>query len=132
MAMASPSPILQTIRGLVEDQRAKELCDIICDEVNVKEAIPAPDIAPGEVRLDTVITPELEREGMAREIIRAGQEERKKAGCTPSDRLTRVTVFGPDTMREVVREHGMDIKNALRADVLEAESADGLRVVIEK
>ena len=39
------------------------------------------------VALDLTITPELHREGVIREIIRAIQEERKNAGFDVSDRI---------------------------------------------
>lgn len=112
---------------------SKELRDIIREEVNVKEAIPASDLKSGEVRLDIAITPELEREGLARDIIRAGQEERKRAEFQPSDRLNRVIiVYGPANVAEAVNEYGEDIQEALKAEKLEVKDAENMKVVIEK
>ncbi len=42
----------------------------------------------GFVLLDTVTTPELEAEGLARDVIRAIQDTRKAAGLQVSDRIT--------------------------------------------
>jgi isoleucyl-tRNA synthetase len=42
----------------------------------------------GLVLLDTVTTPELEAEGLARDVIRAVQDTRKAAGLDVSDRIT--------------------------------------------
>lgn len=67
---------------------SKELRDIIRDEVNVKQVMPAKDLAAGEVRLDTVITPELQREGEVRELLRAVQGLRKEGGLNPGDAAT--------------------------------------------
>ena len=58
--------------------------EILKDELNVRAA----QFADGEevaVALDTVITPELKREGDYRELVRAVQDMRKKEGLTPSD-----------------------------------------------
>lgn len=47
----------------------------------------------GFVVLDTKITPQLEAEGLARDIIRAVQDARKSAGFAVSDRITLDLVF---------------------------------------
>ncbi|MDO7882283.1 isoleucine--tRNA ligase [Salinibacterium soli] len=49
----------------------------------------------GFVVLDTVTTPELEAEGLARDVIRAIQDTRKAAGLDVSDRI-RLVVAGAD------------------------------------
>lgn len=55
---------------------------IIAEEVNVKE------VEPGEsTTLDKTLTPELLDEGFARELIRAVQSARKKAGLSVDDRI---------------------------------------------
>jgi isoleucyl-tRNA synthetase len=55
---------------------------IIADEVNVKE------IKNGkELSLDKTLTAELKREGQAREIIRAVQAARKRAGLRQDDQI---------------------------------------------
>jgi len=54
----------------------KNIEAIIADEVNVKEVIFKKE---SEVKLDTKITPQLEAEGEAREIIRQIQQARKEA-----------------------------------------------------
>ncbi|MBR5939508.1 isoleucine--tRNA ligase [Candidatus Saccharibacteria bacterium] len=55
---------------------------IIADEVNVKKVENGP-----EFTLDKTLTPELLEEGTARELIRAIQSVRKKAGLNPGDEI---------------------------------------------
>jgi isoleucyl-tRNA synthetase len=49
--------------------------------------------AGGFVLLDTTLTPELEGEGLARDVIRAVQDARKSAGFAVSDRIALDLVF---------------------------------------
>ena len=55
---------------------------MILDELNVKEVLNGK-----ETMLDKTITPELAAEGFAREVIRAVQSARKKAGLLVDDRI---------------------------------------------
>lgn len=96
-------------------QLSKELRDVIRDEVNVKEVIPVPELATGEVRLDTTMTPELQREGLVREAVRGGQEQRKIYKFNPSDHLSKVVITGSVSSIMAVREYESDIKTALKA-----------------
>jgi len=52
--------------------------------------------AGGFVLLDTVTTPELEAEGLARDVIRAVQDTRKAAGFDVSDRIRLQLLFADD------------------------------------
>jgi isoleucyl-tRNA synthetase len=61
------------------------------DVVVVREPRPGTAVASGDrlsVGLDTTITPELEREALAREIVKLVQGLRKEAGFDVSDRIT--------------------------------------------
>lgn len=69
----------------------EEFLSLIRDEVNVRSVTPlADDTQEAPVFLDTHITPELRREGMVRELMRAIQDERKKKGLHPEDQVTLV------------------------------------------
>jgi isoleucyl-tRNA synthetase len=62
---------------------------------------------PGEdglVILDLEVTPELEQEGLARDVVRLVQQARRDAGFQVSDRI-RLEVAGPDDVLAAVRAH---------------------------
>ena len=81
----------------------KEIKQILADEVNVKKIIVDKKLKDG-VSLDTVITPELRRGGIRRDIARTVQELRQKAGFAPKDRIALFCVLPEETA------------NALRAE----------------
>ena len=58
--------------------------------------------AGGFVLLDTVTTPELEAEGLARDVIRAVQDTRRAAGFDVSDRIRLQLLFDDDADGEAV------------------------------
>lgn len=94
-----------TVRGVALNP---VLSDIIADELNVKKVIFI-ETAEQEVVLDTVITPELKREGQFRDLVRTVQELRKKTGLTPSDIVT-LEVTTSDEGRTLVEEFSTDLK----------------------
>jgi isoleucyl-tRNA synthetase len=59
------------------------------------DAVAAFDAGAGVVALDTKVTPELEREGLARDFIRLVQVARKDAGFNVSDRIAIEVKAGP-------------------------------------
>ena len=72
---------------------------IIADEVNVKEVVHGAELA-----LDKTITKELEEEGYARDIIRAVQSARKKAGLQMDDRIRlSLSVVPPAAFTELIK-----------------------------
>ncbi|MFS8499734.1 MAG: DUF5915 domain-containing protein, partial [Micromonosporaceae bacterium] len=58
----------------------------------------------GVVVLDTTLTPELEAEGLARDVVRVVQQARREAGLDVSDRIT-VVLDAPAEVTEAVRAH---------------------------
>jgi isoleucyl-tRNA synthetase len=88
---------LQGIRIISDVDLKPEILEIIKDEVNVKEVSPSPSPSPSpepqentylKVELNIEVTPELKREGTARELIRHIQNSRKKAGFRVDDRIS--------------------------------------------
>ena len=82
--------------------------DILTEELNVKTVLQG-----DELMLDLVITPELKREGLSREIIRHVQSARKQAGLNVDDRIALGLVAHDDELQTVISEH---------ADVICAET----------
>jgi len=60
--------------------------------------------AGGFVLLDTVVTPELAAEGLARDVIRAIQDTRKAAGFDVSDRIRLELAFASEADATAVRQ----------------------------
>jgi isoleucyl-tRNA synthetase len=79
----------------------------------------------GFVVLDTVVTPELAAEGLARDVIRAVQQARKEAGLDVSDRIA-LTLGGSAATRTAVETHRDLIARETLATSLgvSAEAAD--------
>ncbi|MFA5935630.1 MAG: isoleucine--tRNA ligase [Patescibacteria group bacterium] len=71
----------------------QDLLGLIRDELNVEavgletNASALPEIEQWDVRLDTVLTPELKKKGMLRELMRHVMNARKGAGLAPQDRI---------------------------------------------
>jgi isoleucyl-tRNA synthetase len=116
----------------------EKLATMVCEEVNVRSLDFIESISVGEgivasseearvrVALDTRLTPELKREGLAREIIRRGQVLRREAGYALDDRITLVCATGGEELTQVLTEHREFILDALQADevVEQADSED--------
>jgi isoleucyl-tRNA synthetase len=69
---------------------------LIKEEVNVKEVV-----LGQEMKLNTEITPELEEEGLLREIVHGIQGLRKDAGLKPKDEIA-VVYSGADKLKAVI------------------------------
>ena len=93
------------------------LLKLIKDELNVKEIIWDENISQ-DVELDTEITPALKEEGELRELVRGLQELRKKAGLTPSKKIT-LLVQAEIQAREFVEKFANDIKKSAGIEKIE-------------
>ena len=92
---------------------------IIAEEVNVKE------VAHGDfefVTLDKTISPELRREGMAREVIRHVQAARKNAGLNVDDRITLSLHSEDEELEKAILEHKVTILAETLAENMTDES----------
>ncbi len=97
-----------------------EWIKLISDELNVKDVILIAGNDEG-VELDTKITPELEREGLKREIVRLINNMRKEHGMTIADRISISWSSDDAVVVETMKEHGDGIK----ADTLATELVNG-------
>ncbi|TMB46198.1 MAG: hypothetical protein E6J53_05570, partial [Chloroflexi bacterium] len=69
--------------ALPGDPLPDDIAAIVREELNVKGVV----FGAPEVRLDTEITEALKMEGLAREVVRAMQDRRKKIGLNVEDRI---------------------------------------------
>ena len=74
------------------------------------------------VALDTVVTPELEQEGLAREIVRRVQDLRKQADYQLTDRII-VQYNATGALAEAIAAQRETIANEVLAEALEAVAA---------
>jgi len=97
-------PLAQvTLKGTTL-QGKDELLAILCDEVNVKEVRFGSGF-DGALMLDTTLTPELVREGHVRDLVRAVQDMRKKAGLLPDDHIVLIADTDVPGKEVVERAH---------------------------
>ncbi len=118
--------VRQVLAGLeIEAEWAFEdwMLEIVAEEVNVKKATYEKD-DEFEVELDTELTPELKREGAARELTRAVNALRKEAKLTIQDRITLLVEGLDGFWKEVMDAHGTDALADIKADAMK-ESLDG-------
>ncbi len=74
--------------------------DILTEELNVKTVVKGEELS-----LDLIITPELKREGLSREVIRHVQNARKQAGLNVDDRIVLSLVTGDTELKTAIAEH---------------------------
>jgi len=108
-----------------------ELVEIIREEVNVKTVVQHVDPAVVGVaaNIDAVITPELRREGLMRDVVRHVQVDRKAKGLEVDDRIVLVLQVPGDgdadaDLREAIAEHAETIKTETLAVELHYNGAD--------
>lgn len=88
---------------------------IIAEEVNVKQVD-----NNKELLLDKKITPELKREGQAREVIRVIQKARKDAGLNVDDRIVVSLMTDDKELQTAINEY----RDIISTEVLATEFAD--------
>lgn len=103
-----------------------EYVDIIKDELNVK-AVTVDASQEAVAVLDIEITPELRREGEYRELVRAIQDMRKKAGLTPSD---AIALGLSENARAMVAGFELDLKKTVLAQMISFGATEGTEVKV--
>jgi isoleucyl-tRNA synthetase len=63
-----------------------------------------------QVMLDVRLTDALKSEGLAREIVRHVQDQRKKAGLQPEDRIALVLESPAEVLQQAITDHGDTIR----------------------
>jgi isoleucyl-tRNA synthetase len=84
----------------------------------------------GFVVLDTAVTPELEVEGVARDLVRAVQQARRDAGLDVSDRIS-LTISADPAAAEAARTHAGLIRRETLATTFDVREAEVAQPVIE-
>ncbi|MEK7460174.1 MAG: class I tRNA ligase family protein [Patescibacteria group bacterium] len=107
----------------------KPLITLVEDEVNVKDILFDNNIET-EVSLDTAITPELQREGQFREMVRTVQELRKNTKLTPSD-VVVLEVGTNDKGKALVSDFNTELKKLLRLSDIVVQEVSGEAVDID-
>ncbi|MDX1691219.1 MAG: isoleucine--tRNA ligase, partial [Acidimicrobiia bacterium] len=74
--------------------------------------------------LDTTLTPELEREGLAREVVKSLQQLRRDAGLDVSDRVAVVWSDPSPALRDALETHGEEIAAEVLATTFGEGDAD--------
>ncbi len=104
----------------------------VSTSVDAAEGQVADVLASGTfVVLDTELTPELEAEGYARDVVRAVQDERKNAGLHIADRIDLSLTVPADHVADVETWRDMIAAETLALS-LEVEAGDKLTVSVAK
>jgi isoleucyl-tRNA synthetase len=115
--------------ALPGDPLPDDVAQIVREELNVKALV----FGAPEVKLDTEITEELRLEGLAREVVRAIQDRRKKAGLNVEDRIdTRYETDG--MLSRAIERHGDYIKAETLSVTLQpgrGDDFDGEQMMLE-
>jgi len=85
----------------------------------------------GFVVLDTTLTPELEAEGVARDLVRSVQQARREAGLDVSDRIA-LTVAGPAELLAAARAHEALVAGETLATSVAYEDAPETAVAVSR
>lgn len=105
--------------------------DLAKDELNVKSVVIDTTLT-SDVLIDSLITPELREEGIARDIIRAVQDLRKKSGLTVGDKVELV-LDSDEKGKELVAKYLTEIRRVtLVTGVSYGDVPDAEKIQIEE
>jgi len=106
--------------------------DILLEELNVKRV--SWQAEASAIALDLTITPDLKNEGLAREVIRAVQNGRKKAGLNVDDRINLALMSDDPVLTQAIAQFRDEIYAetlAVGTQIAQAEAYDEM-VKVEK
>jgi isoleucyl-tRNA synthetase len=86
---------------------SKDMDFLFMDELNIKDVEFVENAAKLSVELDTTITPELQKEGEAREIVRNIQSERKNLGTTLDQKVNVELPRWPVEFEEEIKKKAL-------------------------
>ncbi|MBU2566371.1 isoleucine--tRNA ligase [Patescibacteria group bacterium] len=133
-ALSSIKVSMKDSESLTRISQKGDLLNLIRDELNVLnvELLPASENQSEDwvVELDTVLTPELKKMGLHREVVRHVMQLRKQSGMTPQDQIAIILSATGEFLRadlESMKDQiGQDTK-AIKVEVMETQDVtDGL------
>ncbi len=117
-----------TSGGIALEEGEYELATVIggdADDAAAASVLPS----GGFVALDTTLTPALEAEGYARDLVRAIQDQRKAEGLNVGDRISLVLTV-PEDRVAAVETHLELIAHEVLATSLTVEAGDALAIAV--
>jgi isoleucyl-tRNA synthetase len=103
--------------------------ELIKEEVNVKEVVFDSSLEQ-KAQIDSEITDELRREGIARELIRFVQTLRKNNKLNPDDEIM-LTIDTSSSGRDIIENNKVEILEKVRAKHIEFRENDGEELVAD-
>ena len=130
------------------NKAVSEYADVIKEELNLKDVmLEIVEVKDGEeftptITVSTLITDDLKREGLAREVIRAVQNARKKAGLNVDDRINLVLSTDDKNLKQAIEQFrgeidqevlavGESVSNKAYSELTQIEKID-LNIKLEK
>ncbi|MEO1495778.1 MAG: isoleucine--tRNA ligase [Planctomycetota bacterium] len=127
---ASGSELLANLRDngkinlTIEGQEVELSPEEVEVRIKAKEGWAAANDRGVVVVLSTELTPELVREGLARDLVRVIQDRRKEIGCDFTDRIEVGVVTESSELRTAIEEFGDYIAGETLANAVSAETAN--------
>jgi len=121
---------------------SEELEKVVAEELNVKEVKYSTEVRDQEdgivkedseirIRLNTVVTPELKREGVLRELVRGINQLRKEKGLTPTDLAVVYWQTDDKELREVFSVFKAELGAFVKAkDLVFEVNAEAVELVV--
>lgn len=143
--------VRQPLQGAIvrcTNKAVSEYADVIKEELNLKDVmLEIVEVKDGEeftptITVSTLITDDLKREGLAREVIRAVQNARKKAGLNVDDRINLVLSTDDKNLKQAIEQFrgeidqevlavGESVSNKAYSELTQIEKID-LNIKLEK
>jgi isoleucyl-tRNA synthetase len=108
-----------------------ELQTILAEELNVKK-IHASVAHEASIKLDTILTPALKREGLMRDIVRHVQTARKKAGLNVDDHISLTLTTEDADLQKAIIEHSAVIQHETLATEMSSSHSQSDKTYVEQ
>lgn len=117
LKVRQPLPSITVNLGTDKDAFKAAFGYLLKEELNVKDVLFVAGEGDLTVEFDTTVTPELQAEGEAREIVRKLQEERKKLGTSMDEKVHIVLPTWPESFTEYIKKKALG-ESLTKGDVL--------------